>query len=117
MKGEFVMKTLRFRRVCLAIGLALCIMVVWSAAAPSAMGVGSRIGGWVGTTWAYCCFNTSPCYCDDGEGAWFGCAHIDQVCCYWAGTPTSKNCSAKPSTDPCGDGALLCHTIHDAQCT
>jgi len=111
------MKTLSFHRVSLVVGLALAIMVVWSAAAPSAEDHASWIGGWVGTSWAYCCFNTSPCFCDQGTGIWAGCAHDPQVCCFWAGTPTSKNCSAKPGTDPCGSGGLLCQTIHDAQCT
>jgi len=63
------MKTSNLSRITLLCGLALGIMVLWAAAAPSATGEDSLIGGdWYPETEGYCCSHDVPDQCKNYSG-------------------------------------------------
>lgn len=111
------MKALSFSRISLVIGLAVGIMVLWSAATPSAMGADSLIGGWYPMTGCPECYDTGsePCpygqYWPGGPSMYCSTGGNMQTCI--AGTG-SGNCGADDGF-PCG-GNEDCESIANGKC-
>jgi hypothetical protein len=110
------MKALSFRRVSLVIGLAVGIMVLWVAAAPSAIGADSFIGGWV--PYSGCCNGSDVEACSDGEdgGGNHPCDGGDTNVCL---VSTPYQCQGTGCPQLCwwrGFGTDICTTTHDSEC-
>jgi len=108
------MKASSFSRLLLVFGLAVGIMVLWAAAAPSAMGADSLIGGWI---WVSCntpCEGNADIYCDIDEAPPAICTNHDivNVC---DTTGSTGNCILDPE-QPC-EGNTACDEGYDTHCS
>lgn len=108
------MKALSFSRLTFVCALVLGVMVLWSAAAPSATGADSAKGGWI---WVNCetpCWGNGDIYCDEDEAPPAVCTNHDLVnVCNTSGS--GGLCTLDPET-PC-TGNAACNAAQDTHCS
>lgn len=114
------MKAVNIQRLSLILALMLGIMAFWSAAAPSAMGADSSIGGWYPYSGCPPCTSTSSSICPHGRaypgGRFLLCEGGSLVICMF-GTST-KNCEiyGSPACHRGQHGDPICDNIYDSSC-
>lgn len=90
------MKVLSFSRLSLVCGLVLGLMVLWAAAAPTAMSLDSLKGGWYQVPPGYCCESTTWDVCPNGvhpvTRQWLGCTPVGKPVIVCTGANPDKGC-------------------------
>lgn len=109
------METLSFSRILFTLGLALGLMVLWVAAAPSATDTDSLFGGtghWDPYSGCACCDDVTMLDCTRGSA--FRCVGPDFVGLVWGTEHTGQPNGLPACREPGGE--FECQNLYDSKC-